>query len=43
MVSNSTLFEAMPRLVDHFINAEVRHFFNDELVEAMDWLRGHSS
>ncbi|MDG2155651.1 MAG: STAS/SEC14 domain-containing protein [Gammaproteobacteria bacterium] len=43
MVSNSTLFEAMPRLVDHFTNAEVRHFFNDELVEAMDWLRGHGS
>ncbi len=39
MVSNSTLFETMPRIVDHFVNAEVRHFFNDELIEAMDWLR----
>jgi hypothetical protein len=39
LVSNSILLEALPRIVDHFINADVRHFFNDELTEALDWMR----
>jgi hypothetical protein len=43
IVSNSALFEAIPKIVEHFVNAEVRHFFNDELVDAMDWLREHQS
>jgi len=41
MVSDSTLMEFIPKFIDHFVNAEVRHFFNDELVQAMDWLRDH--
>jgi len=41
IVSNSTLLETMPKIVAYFVNAEVRHFFNDELVEALDWLREH--
>jgi len=41
MVSDSTLMEVMPKLVDHFVNAEVRHFYNDELVLALDWIRDH--
>jgi len=43
IVSNATLFEAVPKIVEHFVNTEVRHFFNDELVDAMDWLREHQS
>jgi len=41
IISESTFLEFMPKVMDHFVNAEVRHFFSDELAEAMDWLREH--
>ncbi len=37
-VSDSTILTFMPRIVDHFTSAEVRHFEYDRRDEAMAWL-----
>lgn len=38
VVSDHTLMGFMPRLVDHFVSAEVRPFATSERRQALDWL-----
>jgi len=38
-VTDSRFMTIMPRIMDHFINAEVRHFPHDQRQAALDWLR----
>lgn len=38
-VSDSKILSIMPSLVDHFVNAEVKHFEYGDRDKAMTWLR----
>ena len=38
-VTDSTLLSIMPRVVDHFVSAEVRHFDYRDREAALEWLR----
>lgn len=38
-VTDSTLLSIMPRVVDHFVSAEVRHFDYRDKDAALAWLR----
>jgi len=39
VVSDGTFLSVAPKLADHFVNAEVRHFHEAERDAAMSWLR----
>jgi hypothetical protein len=38
-VTDSTFLSIMPRVVDHFVSAEVRHFDYRDKEVALEWLR----
>lgn len=38
-VTDSTFLSIMPRVVDHFVSAEVRHFDYRDKDAALEWLR----
>jgi hypothetical protein len=38
-VTDSQFLAVMPKIVDHFISAQVRHFDFDDRQAALDWLR----
>jgi len=40
-VTDSKILTIMPRIVDRFVSAEIRHFDHDEKETAMAWLSGH--
>lgn len=42
-VTDSQFLSIMPKIVDHFVSAEVRHFNFDEREAALDWLRSDLS
>lgn len=37
-VTDGRLLSLMPRIADHFVAAEIRHFDYDDRDEALDWL-----
>jgi hypothetical protein len=37
-VSDSNVLAILPKLVDHFVSAEVRHFKGDDEAEALAWI-----
>lgn len=39
VVTDNSVLTLIPKVVDHFISAEVRHFDSTQRDEAMDWLR----
>ena len=43
VVTNSSVLTIIPKVVDHFISAEVRHFESSQRDDAMDWLRSELS
>lgn len=38
-VTDSQIASVMPKIVEHFVSAEVRHFGYDDRQVALDWLR----
>jgi hypothetical protein len=40
VLTDDPVLSIMPRLVDHFVSAEVRHFQYDDEQVAFDWIRG---
>ena len=38
LVIDSKFFEFVPRLVDHFVSAEVKHFDSGDQKSALEWL-----
>lgn len=43
VVTDNSVLTLIPKVVDHFISAEVRHFESRQRDEAMDWLRSELS
>ncbi|MEN8175908.1 MAG: STAS/SEC14 domain-containing protein, partial [Pseudomonadota bacterium] len=39
LVSDSQFLSVVPKLVDHFVSAEVRHFDHEDRTRALAWLR----
>ncbi|WP_371228212.1 STAS/SEC14 domain-containing protein [Roseovarius sp. 2305UL8-3] len=37
LVSDSAVFGVLPRLVDHFVGAKLRHFHEDDFDKAVEW------
>ncbi|WP_028646556.1 STAS/SEC14 domain-containing protein [Nocardiopsis sp. CNT312] len=42
LAADSRLADLMPRLADHFVEAELRHFDHDDLTGAVAWASGRS-
>ena len=42
VVSDSYLLKEMPKLADHLLDAEVKHFAESKYEDAMQWLGGKS-
>ena len=43
VVTDNSVLTIIPKVVDHFISAEVRHFDSSQRDEAMGWLRSELS
>ncbi len=43
VVTDNSVLTLIPKVVDHFISAEVRHFDSSQRDGAMDWLRSELS
>lgn len=41
-VSDSGLLALLPRLADHFVGAQVKHFKRDEEAKALVWIAGYA-
>lgn len=42
-VTDSDFLTVLPRIANHFVRADVRHFPYDQRQAALDWLNGHTS